>query len=271
MNKELILNTDLLDILFYKRNKLYGAYTLRKFYPIRVKIALVIMFGLVTLLSAFTFLPTKTVVTNPEIETILVSIKLPVQDKKYERPKTIIKPVTKQVDQGKFLQNIVFVHKIDSADQLNDISKLQIGSTTFLNLQDGPVDDGPLNTKGNDEVGLKSPSPSPIDVAKQLPYENPDIQASYPGGENALIRFLEKNLQVPQTLESQQTIQVKVKFVVDFEGNLQSFNVVQDGGAPFNAEVVRVLKKMPKWSPGKKGGQNVPVFYTIPVKFTADE
>ena len=104
-----------------------------------------------------------------------------------------------------------------------------------------------------------------------MPYENPDIQASFPGGENALIRFLEKNLQVPANLEAQETRQVKVKFVVDFNGDLQSFIVVKDGGEPCNTEVIRVLKKMPKWNPGKKGGQNVPVFYTIPVKFTADE
>ena len=42
---------------------------------------------------------------------------------------------------------------------------------------------------------------------------------------------------------------------------------VLDGGEAFNKEVVRVLKKMPDWIPGKAKGENVPVYYTIPVKF----
>ena len=58
-----------------------------------------------------------------------------------------------------------------------------------------------------------------------------------------MIRFLEKNLQVPANLEAQESRQVKVKFVVDFNGDLQSFTVVKDGGELYNTEVIRVLKK----------------------------
>ena len=266
----MILNTDILDILFYKRNKMYGAYTLRKFYPGRLKKALFIMCGMVSLLSAFTLLPPKNAILNPDITTTLVSIILPLEDKKTNPPKILIKQNINRANQEKFVQNILFVPKTDSADQLNDISELKIGSTTILNLQEGPVDDESLMLSGKNEVGQKSITPETY-FSKQMPYDNPDIQASFPGGENALIRFLEKNLQVPANLEAQETRQVKVKFVVDFNGDLQSFTVIEDGGELYNTEVVRVLKKMPKWNPGKKGGQNVPVFYTIPVKFTADE
>ena len=270
MNKEIILYTDILDILFYKRNKMYGAYTLRKFYPGRVKKALFIMFGMVTLLSAFTLLPQKTVVIDTDIETTLVSIILPLQDNKMEPPKILIKQNNNLANQEKFVQNILFVPVTDTADQLSDITTLKIGSINTVNLQEGPFDDESLTVSGENEIGQKSLTPE-INFSKQMPYENPDIQASFPGGENALIRFLEKNLQVPANLEAQESRQVKVKFVVDFNGDLQSFTVIKDGGELYNTEVIRVLKKMPKWNPGKKGGQNVPVFYTIPVKFTADE
>ena len=212
----------------------------------------------------------KNVVLNPDITTTLVSIILPLEDKKTNPPKFLIKQNINRANQEKFVQNILFVPKTDSADQLNDISELKIGSTTILNLQEGPVDDESLMLSGKNEVGQKSITPETY-FSKQMPYDNPDIQASFPGGENALIRFLENNLQVPANLEAQETRQVKVKFVVDFNGDLQSFTVIEDGGELYNTEVVRVLKKMPKWNPGKKGGQNVPVFYTIPVKFTADE
>ena len=265
MNTELILTSDMLDILFYKKNKLYGAYTLRKFYPNRIKKALLIMIGFVTLLSATTLIPGKTVFRTPTVETVFASIK-PLEFKKSELQKKILKPNTKQGARQKFLQNIIIIPKVDSTDQLNDISNLRIGNSTYIHSKGETV-----NEEFNNNDGQKGDISSAKEVAKQFPFDNPDIQASFPGGNKALIRFLEQNLQVPQTVEFKETIQVKVKFVVDFDGNLQSFTVVKDGGEPFNTEVIRVLKKMPKWIPGKKGEQNVPVFFTIPVKFTADE
>ncbi len=93
---------------------------------------------------------------------------------------------------------------------------------------------------------------------------------SYPGGMDALRKFLERNLENPRDMEEGEVANVKVKFVVGFNGQLQSFVTVQDGGDEFNREVMRVLKKMPNWLPGKAKGQNVSVFYTIPVKFISE-
>jgi protein TonB len=93
---------------------------------------------------------------------------------------------------------------------------------------------------------------------------------SYPGGMDALRKFLERNLENPRDMEEGEVANVKVKFVVGFNGELQSFVTVQDGGDEFNREVMRVLKKMPNWLPGKAKGQNVSVFYTIPVKFISE-
>jgi len=90
---------------------------------------------------------------------------------------------------------------------------------------------------------------------------------SYPGGMDALRNFLVRNLENPRDMEEGEVANVKVKFVVGSNGELQSFVTVQDGGNEFNREVMRVLKKMPNWVPGKSKGQNVSVFYTIPIKF----
>jgi len=92
----------------------------------------------------------------------------------------------------------------------------------------------------------------------------------FPGGINALRRFLERNLRNPRDLEDGELISVKVMFVVGYDGKLQRFEVIQDGGKEFNNEVIRVLKQMPAWVPGKSRGQNVSVFYTIPVKFVPE-
>ena len=59
--------------------------------------------------------------------------------------------------------------------------------------------------------------------------------------------------------------------MVGFDGKLQGFETIEDGGAAFNKEVIRVLKKMPEWIPGKSNGENVAVYYTIPVKFVPSD
>ena len=67
-------------------------------------------------------------------------------------------------------------------------------------------------------------------------------------------------------MEEGEEIGVKVKFIVSYNGDLIGFNVIETGGAPFDDEVMRVLKKMPKWIPGKASGENVSTYYIIPVK-----
>ena len=75
----------------------------------------------------------------------------------------------------------------------------------------------------------------------------------------------------PEPMNSGEAVTVKARFVVGYDGKLQGFRIIQDGGDVFNKEVMRVLKKMPDWVPGKAKGENVSVYYTIPVKFTGED
>lgn len=264
MNSNKILTSDLLDILFDQRNKEYGAYALRKFYPGRVKTSLLIMLGMAGIFSAFTLLPAKekvddliTYVEGPTLSNIE-----PVK-KVQEPPRQ--KQTALAVPSQKFISNMKFVDEKDSADKFHDLDNLRIGSVT--NIVEGPpsdIDPGP-------PTAYEPPKPAAPEPVGNAVENNPDVQASYPGGEAALINFLQRNLHAPQELEEGETIQVRIRYLVGFDGNLQGFDVVQDGGTVFNNEVIRVLKKMPKWNPGKKGGRNVLVYYTLPVKFTAAE
>lgn len=266
MNTDLILKSDALDLLFENRNKAYGAYALRKFYPDRMKTSLAIMFISAGLLSAITFLPDSSTAT-PFYTVIQDIVTRDIQEnKQIPKPKQLSHNINKS-SQSKLTSTIAIVPKADTTDMLTDISDIRIGSTTSIGTEIGPAGDIVDSTAVSSLPKVPVEPVAPVDQ----PYENPDIQASFPGGETALIRFLERNLQTPVSLESNETVQVKVKFVVDFDGDLQGFNIEKDGGIQFNKEVIRVLKKMPRWNPGKKGGQNVPVFYTIPVKFTSVE
>lgn len=69
-------------------------------------------------------------------------------------------------------------------------------------------------------------------------------------------------------MEEGEEIAVKVQFIVSYNGEVTGFAVVETGGESFDNEVIRVLKKMPKWIPGKTSGENVSAYFVIPVKFT---
>lgn len=273
MNNEAILKSDLLDILFDKRNKAYGAYNLRKFYNNRLIKSLAVMLTGVVVLSAFTFLPKKEKpILGIDNEGLMVhTIKLPEKPLKKEKPKELPKNEVKQqpVEQRIFVNNIQ-ITKAPTVDTINTLIDGIVISTLNVTVPSTggsptPVLLVPVVT--GDGVGIK-PKPQPdLDVSKTFTENEVEVMPSYPGGMDALRKFLVRNLENPRDMEEGEVANVKVKFVVGSNGELQSFVTVQDGGDEFNREVMRVLKKMPNWVPGKSKGQNVSVFYTIPIKF----
>lgn len=264
----MILKSDVLDILFDNRNKLYGAYPLRKFYPERIKVALVIMLGIAIIFCSYALL-----VKNERSEITVFNFQDPElrrlnPEKKIEQPK-LKTPSQKPVFNSQKFVSIIKMEK-DSVDKLPDnLDNVPIGSVTITDGLEGTNlagegNDGKRNVGDADVQGLPAPDPA-------IPIENPEVEPSFPGGINALRTFLQRNLVNPRDLEDGEQVSVQVRFVVGYDGKLQRFETVKDGGSEFNSEVIRVLKKMPQWISGKSNGKNVSVFYTIPVKFVPND
>ena len=108
-------------------------------------------------------------------------------------------------------------------------------------------------------------------VDRSVPDISPEVLPQYPGGINELIKFLKRNLNTPRELEEGEEIAVKIKFIVNYNGDLEGFNVLETGGEAFDNEVIRVLKKMPKWIAGKTRGEDVSTYFVIPVKFRVSD
>ena len=270
MNKNLILKTDILDIIFEKRNKAYGAYNLRKYYPNRLKLALGLMLIIAMAFSAFTLLPAKNEhviakpyeIPPPEFKQIDETVKEP--EKKPEVTKPEVKSIP--VNQIPHTNNVTIVAKNEKSDTVKTILPTDVtGPTTVVDATPGQVLVIPVKTDpGNGGSNLNTPK---TDITTPRDADAVDVLPSYPGGMEALRKFLEKNLHTPDELQSGETVSVRVKFVIDYTGKLQSFVTVLDGGEAYNKEVVRVLKKKPAWIPGKTKGENVSVYYVIPVRF----
>ena len=99
-------------------------------------------------------------------------------------------------------------------------------------------------------------------------YDVVDQMPQFPGGHEKLKEFIEKNKRYPKSLQDC-GIQgrVVVTFVVKKTGRISHAKVVRGVDPALDKEALRVVRKMPRWIPGKMGGKNVDVRYTMPVDF----
>jgi len=90
----------------------------------------------------------------------------------------------------------------------------------------------------------------------------------FPGGMEALYKYLRSNIKYPQLARDNNiTGKVYVTFVVEKDGSIANPRVLKDIGGGCGAEAIRVVKAMPKWTPGKQRGKAVRVQFNLPVSF----
>ncbi|GMT44594.1 MAG: cell envelope biogenesis protein TonB [bacterium] len=91
----------------------------------------------------------------------------------------------------------------------------------------------------------------------------------YPGGVNALISYLSKNIHYPeQARKAKVQGRVFINFIVEKDGSISHVKVLKGIGYGFDKEAVKAVKNMPRWIPGYQKGKPVRVSYNLPVKFT---
>jgi len=92
---------------------------------------------------------------------------------------------------------------------------------------------------------------------------------SFPGGDEALLKYLGKNIKYP-AIAKDAGIQgtVYVTFVVDERGDVKDVKVLRSIGGGTDEEAIRVVENMPRWKPGKQRGKAVKVQYNLPIRFT---
>lgn len=99
-------------------------------------------------------------------------------------------------------------------------------------------------------------------------YVTVEKMPAYPGGESAMHAFIADNLKYPA--EAQKAgIQgrIIVRYIVKNTGEVSDVSVVRGVAPALDNEAVRVVKAMPKWTPGKEGGKDVDVYFTLPIIF----
>lgn len=99
-------------------------------------------------------------------------------------------------------------------------------------------------------------------------YEVCEQMPIFPGGDAAMMKYLSENVKYPAlAIKAQEQGRVVVSFTVEKDGAISDVKVARSVTPSLDAEAVRVVKAMPKWTPGRQGGQPVRVNYNVPVSF----
>ena len=103
---------------------------------------------------------------------------------------------------------------------------------------------------------------------KEEPFEVVEVMPSFPGGMTALMEFIGNNLKYPKDAEKNKIEgRVLVQFIVEADGKITSAKVLRALYPSIDAEALRVVNAMPKWTPGYQKGKPVRVQFTLPLSF----
>lgn len=122
----------------------------------------------------------------------------------------------------------------------------------------------------NKAVVIAAPvaGPTIVEEDDNVVFQVVEKMPSFPGGDAALFKFLSDNVKYP-VIAQENGVQGRVicQFVVNKDGSIVDVEVVRSVDSSLDKEAIRVIKSMPKWSPGQQRGKPVRVKYTLPVNF----
>ena len=97
-------------------------------------------------------------------------------------------------------------------------------------------------------------------------YEVCEQMPIFEGGDAALLKYLRENLKYPdKTKDRGVQGRLVIGFIVEKDGSLTDVKVLRPVDIDLDAEVLRVVKGMPKWIPGRQNGKRVRVRYLLPI------
>ena len=109
---------------------------------------------------------------------------------------------------------------------------------------------------------------SPVEEAKEETLTVVDVMPQYPGGDRELLKFIAQSIKYP-TDAQEAGVQGRVicSFVVDKKGNIVEPKIIRGIDPSLDAEALRDIGMMPRWTPGRQDGKAVRVLYTVPITF----
>lgn len=274
MSKIDLISSDWVDLVFEGRNQAYGAYKLRKsttrrniYAMLAVVLLLIVAFIILTVKNFVDEQRAKVAVTQVTELTALEQPKkkAEVKQKKVElEPEKVVEKVKSSI---KFTAPVIKKdNEVKPEEELKTQDELMNTKTAI----------GTFDVKGNDDANgeilkakevIAEPEPPKHEEENKV-FDIVEQQPMFPGGPSALMKFLSENTKYP-VVAQENGVQgrVTVQFVVEKDGSVSDVHVLRGVDPSLDKEAVRVVKSMPRWTPGKQNGTTVRVNYRVPVLF----
>ena len=267
------------DMVFAGKNKEYGAYQLRKGTSgrnIKALLILVIAAALVGGFLAWKVIEQKQAEEQQAYMEAMELAKLQQQAKKEEKKKEPVKPKIepkKEIpvarETQKFTAPVIKKDElVKEENQVKQMDKLDEKVAVGTENKEGTKDRLAEAVRSDIAVAAPPPPPAPKPEVSNKVFDVVEEMPHFPGGAAALQAFLSSNTKYP-VVAQENGVQgrVIVSFVVERDGSITDVKVVRSVDPSLDREATRVVRSMPRWSPGKQNGSAVRVKYTVPVVF----
>ena len=282
MAKEVDLSSrEWCDLVFEGKNKDFGAYVIRTESTKRHNMAVLwtligavavaaLAFGLV---KANQYLEERRLAGQQDQTEIFMDMSQEAEEQEPEqqrvepeKPEVLPEEVLKSVKVTEL--QIVEDEKVKKEDEIKTQDELKETETAFgqKDNEKGTEDRNVTRTL-KEEVVVEKKEEKPKEVKEEV-FRSVEQMPQFPGGEAALMKYLQSHIQYP-AMAAENNVQgrVVVQFVVDKTGKVGEVKVVRSVDKDLDKEAVRVCKSLPKFTPGRQNGQAVSVWYTLPVTF----
>ncbi|WP_288590997.1 energy transducer TonB [uncultured Prevotella sp.] len=268
-----LISNEWADLVFQGRNKVYGAYQLRRGTSKRNIVSMIFVAAVAAVaylgLAAYnSYQEAQKAKFEAEMEASLLDAK-----KEAKVEKKTVTPKVEQVQKvEKVKSSIAFtppVIKKDSEVKPEEEMKTQD------ELKETKTAIGAFDVKGNDDAGgtvlkaveeIAAPEPPKHEEEQNKIFEVVEQQPQFPGG--SVNGWLADHIKYPVVAaENGISGRVVVQFVVERDGSVSQVRVVRGVDPSLDKEAQRVISSMPKWIPGKQNGQAVRSRFTVPVTF----
>ena len=270
------------DLIFQGKNKEFGAYDLRKNSERRHTLAVIFtLIGLVVVILAVIgysklsdHLAEQRALALLEERERMQAIEMAQQEEEA--------PEEEEPEEQKFEQEVIEVPEevlatvqvtqiaiVDADKVKNEVmdmdTQMEDNTARGVVTQEGSDDADKFQAVREQVVVVEEPKeePKPDQIFTAV-----EQQAEFPGGQQALMKWLSNNIRYPESAQQNGVSgRVIVKFVVEKDGSINSATIVKGVDKDLDNEALRVVKRMPKWQPGKNNGQAVRSYFTLPVTF----
>ena len=243
------------DIIFRDRNKEYGAYDLRRRYASTMSISLVAGLMLGTSFFLIPYFAADHTAVQPGMRIDIIA--MPDAD-------LINPPVPPEVPPpprapAESMNNVRFVPPEVVVDDRVTGDGVLPADILNQNVTDGTaVEDIPVDVIWDDPI--LPAEPEPYVVVQEMP--------SFPGGKEALLRYIGETVVYPDdAIQNRIQGTVLLRFVVSSTGEVTRVEVTRSVDPLLDSEALRVISSLPRWKPGRQDGNPVPVWFSVPVVF----